>query len=121
MTPAVFETLALRGQRLCEGLSRALRDTDTEGCVVNRGSMTNLHFAPKMPVDYRELYSQQTPQRMSLARLVPRLLRDEGLHVLRNMFVGSTAISDVQVDETVAAVSRVLVKARQGEREASRS
>jgi glutamate-1-semialdehyde 2,1-aminomutase len=35
----------------------------------------------------------------------------EGLHVLRNMFVGSTAISDDDVDETIVAVTRSLLKA----------
>lgn len=114
MTPAVFDALALQGQRLSEGLSRALRDTGIEGHVTNRGSMTNLLFTPQMPVDYRELTLQQTPGRASLARLLPRLLRDDGLHVLRNMFVGSTAMADMHIDETVAAVGRALLKARSG-------
>jgi glutamate-1-semialdehyde 2,1-aminomutase len=115
LTRAAFDALARQGQRLSEGLSRALRDASMEGHVVNRGSMTNMLFIPQMPANYRELYSQNTPERASLARLVPRLLRDEGLHVLRNMFVGSTAISDAHVDETIGAVSRALIKALRGE------
>jgi glutamate-1-semialdehyde 2,1-aminomutase len=44
---------------------------------------------------------------------MPKLMAVEGLHVLRNMFVGSTAISDDDVDQTIAAVRRALMAARQ--------
>ena len=115
LTPPAFDELARQGQRLAEGLSCALRDTETEGIVVNRGSMTNLLFTPEMPIDYRDFYAQQTPARLALGRLLPRLLEDDGLHVLRNMFVGSTAMADDQIDETIAAVGRALLQARRGE------
>ncbi|MGF7001087.1 aspartate aminotransferase family protein [Paraburkholderia sp. GAS32] len=115
MTPDAFNALAAQGERLEEGLSRALYDTRTEGHVVNRGSMTNLLFTPHTPVDYRELYTQQTPERASLARRMQKLAAAEGLHVLRNMFVGSTAISVAHVDQTIDAVTRALVRAKRGE------
>ncbi|EUC13644.1 Glutamate-1-semialdehyde 2,1-aminomutase [Burkholderia sp. BT03] len=113
MVPEMFEMLAVQGQRLTDGLRRALTDTNTQGHVVNRGSMTNLLFTEGIPVDYRDLYTQQTPTVAALAAKMPKLMATEGLHVLRNMFVGSTAISDDDVDQTIAAVTRALVAARE--------
>lgn len=111
MTPALFDELAKQGEHLAEGLQRALVDTDTQGHVVNRGSMTNLLFTERLPVDYRDLYAQQTPAVASLSARMPKLMATEGLHVLRNMFVGSTAISNDDIDETIVAVTRSLLKA----------
>ncbi len=113
MTPDAFDMLAAQGQRLADGLRRALADTRTQGHVVNRGSMTNMLFTESIPVDYRDLYAQQTPEVSALSASMPKLMAVEGLHVLRNMFVGSTAISDDDVDQTIAAVRRALMAARQ--------
>ena len=75
--------------------------------------MTNMLFTESIPVDYRDLYAQQTPEVSALSASMPKLMAVEGLHVLRNMFVGSTAISDDDVDQTIAAVRRALMAARQ--------
>ncbi|WP_241023765.1 aminotransferase class III-fold pyridoxal phosphate-dependent enzyme [Burkholderia sp. Ac-20365] len=112
MTPGAFDMLAAQGQRLADGLRRALADTRTQGHVVNRGSMTNVLFTESIPVDYRDLYTQQTPEVSALSAIMPKLMAAEGLHVLRNMFVGSTAISDDDVDQTISAVTRGLTAAR---------
>jgi glutamate-1-semialdehyde 2,1-aminomutase len=73
--------------------------------------MTNLLFTERLPVDYRDLYAQQTPAVALLSARMPKLMATEGLHVLRNMFVGSTAISNDDIDETIVAVTRSLLKA----------
>jgi glutamate-1-semialdehyde 2,1-aminomutase len=115
MTPDAFASLAEQGARLREGLERVLHDAGREGRVLNQGSMTNLLFTPSIPRDYRSYYAQQTPEVVSLARRMQRLLSEEGIHTLRNMFVGSTAITMAHVDETIEAVSRALVRALAGE------
>jgi glutamate-1-semialdehyde 2,1-aminomutase len=112
MTPEVFDMLALQSERLALGLKRALVDTATQGHVVNRGSMTNILFTKGLPVDYRDLYSKTTSEVAFLSSTMPKLMHAEGLHVLRNMFVGSTAITDNDVDQTVVSVTRALLKAK---------
>ena len=115
LTPDAYDGLARQGQRLSDGLTRALQDTGLSGHVVSRGSMTNLLFTPHMPKDYRELFYQQTPEATAVSRAVQALLPEEGLHVLRNMFVGSTAITDDHVDASVEAVERALRRIKEGQ------
>jgi glutamate-1-semialdehyde 2,1-aminomutase len=108
MTPAAFDGLARHGERLREGLERALSDNGLEGHVINQGSMTNLLFTPSMPSDYREYYRQRTPERLALGNHVQERMSEGGLHVIRNMFVGSTALTDADIDETVDIARRAL-------------
>jgi glutamate-1-semialdehyde 2,1-aminomutase len=115
MTVEAFDGLQAQGERLKEGVERALHDSGLVGHVLNQGSMTNLVFTPSMPSDYRAYFSQQTPKVISIGRRAQALMATEGLHVLRNMFVGSTAISMSDVDETVEGVARALRRVARGE------
>lgn len=115
MTPEAFDELAALGDHLREGLARILRDLGCVGHVAGAGSMTNLLFTPQMPRDYREYFGQQTPEVQSLARRMQTMLAEEGLHVLRNMFVGSTAIRRQHVDQTLEATRHALRRAMNGE------
>ena len=115
MTPEAFAGLQAQGEQLREGLERVLRDTGLTGHVLNQGSMTNLIFTPSMPANYREYFAQQTSEVISLGKRAQTLMADEGLHVLRNMFVGSTAISNNDIEETVDGVGRALRRLARGE------
>jgi glutamate-1-semialdehyde 2,1-aminomutase len=114
MTPDAFSKLAAHGELLSHGLKKVLADIGVEGHVVNRGSMTNLLFTPSMPADYREYYLQRSPERLSFASRVEGLMSSEGLHVSRNMFVGSTALEEGDIYETLDSVRRAIKRAKQG-------
>lgn len=115
MTAAAFDALQRQGEQLKAGLERVLRDSGLVGHVLNQGSMTNLVFTPSMPANYREYFAQQTPDVVAMGRRAQALMAAEGLHVLRNMFVGSTAISASDVDESIEAVGRALRRLARGE------
>jgi glutamate-1-semialdehyde 2,1-aminomutase len=69
-------------------------------------------FTEEILADYRDLYTYQLPAVGALATKTPKLTITEGLRVLRNMFVGSTAIPNDDVGQTIDAVTRALVAAR---------
>lgn len=115
MTPEAFAGLQSQGEELKEGLERVLRDNGLVGHVLNQGSMTNLVFTPSMPSNYREYFAQQTPKVISMGKRAQTLMAAEGLHVLRNMFVGSTAITSSDVQESVDSVGRALRRLARGE------
>jgi len=115
MTREAFGELQVHGERLKLGLERALFDAGLVGHVLNQGSMTNLIFTPSMPANYREYFAQQTPEVVSKGRRAQALMSAEGLHVLRNMFIGSTAMTVGDIDETIQSVTRALRRLARGE------
>jgi glutamate-1-semialdehyde 2,1-aminomutase len=93
------------GARFSEGLRVLAADAPVPATVTGMGSLWTMHFTSGEVVDYR-----------SKAAADPRVQRDFHLALLtegvfsapRGMFALSTVMSDDEIDEALAAISRAL-------------
>ncbi len=109
LTPEVFERLERQGDRLREGLTRSFRALGLDMRANGLASMTSLQFFVEPARDYRDFHNKSGAgylQRMQ--NLHRRMLNDGVLMATRGMMIGSTAMSDDDIDETVERTHRAL-------------
>ena len=85
-----------------------LRDLGIVGRVEGRGSVSSLHLAALQPTNYRELAAMLTPEYQARLAAYQKLLLAEGLLTMRALFVGSTPMTNDDIDLTIEGVRRAL-------------
>ena len=110
LTPAAFDDLAAKGQRLRDGLERIRRDLGIVGRVEGRGSMSSLMMTDQTVTNYRQLAAVMASGLLVKTLAYQKLLLAEGVLTLRGGFVGSTPMTNDDIDFTIEAVRRALTK-----------
>jgi glutamate-1-semialdehyde 2,1-aminomutase len=110
LTPKVFTEMDTRGERLRKGLNEAINDAGLQAHAVGDGSLTSLALTDKPPQNFRELAALFTPEFMQRAMALQNALLNEGILSMRGMFVGSTPMTDEDIDFTVEAAGRAFRK-----------
>ncbi len=110
LTREAFDDLAAKGQRLRAGLERLLRDLKLVGRVEGRASMSSLLLTDRPITNYRQLAAAVGPDLVAKMNAYQKLLLAEGVLTMRGSFVGSTPMTDDDIDFTVTAVGRALTK-----------
>ena len=105
--PAVV-ALAERGERLRDGFARVLRDLRIPSRTSNRGSVTGFITTDRPIRNYRELQGVLAAGQAETNQALQKLLLQEGVTILRAAFVGSTAMTNDDVDFTIYAVEAAL-------------
>ncbi|MFO6448317.1 aspartate aminotransferase family protein [Erythrobacter sp. NE805] len=108
LTPEVFDRLERQGDRLREGLARIHRDARLPGAITGDASFTTMMFTDRPCANYRDLATAMSDGLAERLQVSQGLLRDEGLFTLRGNFIGSTAMTDDDIDWTIAAAARAL-------------
>ena len=105
LSPAAFARVNLLGDRLREGLAGSVERAGLAAQVTGVGSLVGLHFSDTPVRDYRSsLVANREAMRWLHLALVNRgvFMRAAGAFFL------STAMSEVEVDETLAAIESAL-------------
>jgi len=110
LTREAFADLAAKGERVREGLEKIRRDLGIEGYVAGAASLSALMMTPTVINNYRELAAAVAggmAERMGVAQ---RLLLEEGLLTMRGGFVGSTPMTDDDIEFTLGGTRRALAR-----------
>jgi glutamate-1-semialdehyde 2,1-aminomutase len=110
LTPEAFDDLAAKGERLRAGLRKIQQDLDLDGAVVGEGSLSGLVMTKKPMRNYRELAIAFAADLSARMPIVQKLLADEQLLTMRGGFVGSTPMTNDDVDFTLEGVRRAFVR-----------
>ncbi|WP_293473532.1 aspartate aminotransferase family protein [Phenylobacterium sp.] len=109
LTPEVFQRLERQGDRLRSGLTAQFR---REGLVMRANglaSMTSLQFFAEPARDYREFYTRSGPDYLQRMQSLHRSFLSEGvLMATRGMMIGSAAMTDADIEETLDRCGRAL-------------
>lgn len=108
LTREAFDDLEAKGARLRDGLERVRHDLGIVGRVEGRGSVSSLHLSELQPTNYRELSAMMTPEYQARLAAYQKLLLAEGLLTMRALFVGSTPMTNDDIDLTIEGVRRAL-------------
>lgn len=110
LTREAFADLEAKGNRLREGLEKIRRDLGIEGYVVGQASASGLMMTANPINNYRELVMAAVGGLVERMGLIQKLLLEERLLTMRGGFVGSTPMTDDDVDFTLAGARRALTK-----------
>jgi glutamate-1-semialdehyde 2,1-aminomutase len=106
LTPEVFDRLEAQGERLREGLRAIRRDLGLKATVLGEGSLSGM-IPTELPLrNYRELAYAVGTEVGARLPVLQKLLIDEDLLTMRGGFVGSTPMTDDDIDFTIAAARR---------------
>lgn len=109
LTPAAFDQLAAQGERLRAGLSDAFDDRGLAMRANGFASMTSLQLFREPARNYREFHLRSGPGYLDRMRRLHALMLNAGvLMATRGLMVGSTPMTDADIDETVARVHEAL-------------
>jgi glutamate-1-semialdehyde 2,1-aminomutase len=106
LTPEVFARLEEQGARLREGLERIRRDLGMEGYVAGKASLSALMLTPGLVRNYRQLAAAAAGGMVERMNVAQKLMLEEGLLTMRSGFIGSTPMTDEDIEFTLAAVRR---------------
>jgi glutamate-1-semialdehyde 2,1-aminomutase len=109
LTPEVFNRLAAQGDRLRQGLARAISAAGL--CMRAQGvaSMTSLQFFEQPIRNYREFHERSGTGYLQRMQSLHRCLLNQGvLMATRGMLVGSTPMIDADIDETLQRCAAAL-------------
>lgn len=106
LTPEVFARMAAQGERLREGLRAIRRDLGLKAQVLGEGSLSGM-IPTELPLNnYRELAFAFASDVGPKLPVLQKLLLDEDLLTMRGGFVGSTPMTDDDIDFTIAGARR---------------
>ena len=109
LTPEVFDRLARQGDRLRAGLMREFKACGLAMRANGLGSMTSLQFFEQPIRNYREFHLSSGPGYLQRMQALHRCMLNEGvLMATRGMMIGSTAMTDADIDETLERCGRAL-------------
>lgn len=107
LTPEVFGRLAAQGERLRAGLTDAIKTAGLCMRANGVGSMTSLQFFEQPIRNYREFHERSGSGYLQRMQTLHRCLLNEGvLMATRGMLVGSTPMTDEDIDETIQRCER---------------
>lgn len=107
LTQEAFDELNRRGERLHTALSQCVEETGFNATIFGRGAMNSIVLFDKIPQDYRQFISMCKPDVLEMGMKIQQLLCEEGVLTMRGMFVGSTPMTDEDVEFTAVAVTKV--------------
>jgi glutamate-1-semialdehyde 2,1-aminomutase len=111
LTPEVFERLERQGDRLRAGLTRHMRASSLRMRASGFASMTSLQFFTEPARTYREFHTRSGPGYLKRMLSLHRHMLNEGvLMATRGLMIGSTPMTDADIDETVERCGRALAK-----------
>jgi glutamate-1-semialdehyde 2,1-aminomutase len=110
MTPQAFERLDGINQRLRNGLEKIRVDLGIAGTVQGAGSLSSLLLTDLPLNNYRELLFAMVSGLAVKIETYNQLLLDEGVYSMRGGFIGSTPMTEDDIDFTLGAVRRALTR-----------
>lgn len=109
LTPEVFERLERQGDRLRAGLGAKIEELGLDMRANGVASMTSLQFFREPAYSYREFHKKSGTGYLDRMRSLHRLMLQNGvLMATRGMMIGSTPMTDEDIDETVERTARAL-------------
>ena len=110
MTPQAFDSFNQVNQRLRDGLEQIRVDLRITGVVHGAGSLSSL-LLTDMPINnYRELAMAMGSGLAQRIEVYNKLLLEEGIYSMRGGFIGSTPMTNDDIDFTLKAVRRTLIR-----------
>ncbi|MFA6443597.1 MAG: aspartate aminotransferase family protein [Sterolibacterium sp.] len=107
LTPEAFDRLSRQGDRLRAGLTRKLAAAGLKMRANGLASMTSLQFFSDPIRTYREFHVSSGENYMARMQRMHRVLLNEGvLMATRGMMIGSTPMTDADIDETIERCGR---------------
>jgi glutamate-1-semialdehyde 2,1-aminomutase len=102
-----IERLYALGERLRAGLASAIADAGASACVTGWGSEWMVYFSPDPPQSYRHVLATdlELHERFRVALLAEGILEPPFATSDKRLCI---ALSEADVDETVASVARAL-------------
>lgn len=113
MTPAAFDRLDRLSERLRDGLEKVRSDLGVTGKVQGAGSLSSLLMTDLPLTNYRELLVAMVSGLAMKIETYNRLLLEEGVFSMRGGFIGSTPMTDDDIDFTLGAVRRALSRMKE--------
>jgi glutamate-1-semialdehyde 2,1-aminomutase len=110
LTPAAFNDLERKCERVREALARAHRDAKLPGRVTGDASVTELMLIDMPMRNYREAAAAM---RAGLSDTFAKLQREfakEQVFMMRGTLIGSTAMREADIDLTIEAGKKVLAR-----------
>jgi glutamate-1-semialdehyde 2,1-aminomutase len=109
LTPQVFERLEWQGDRLRQGLTDIFSREGLEMRANGLASMTSLQFFREPARNYREFFTRSGPDYLQRMQALHRHFLNAGvLMATRGMMIGSTAMSDADIEETLGRCAGAL-------------
>jgi glutamate-1-semialdehyde 2,1-aminomutase len=109
LTPEVFDKLERQGDRLRRGLTARIDALGLDMRANGVASMTSLQFFRQPVENYREFHLRSGPEYLQRMQSLHRLMLQEGvLMATRGMMIGSSAMTDDDIDETIERTGRAL-------------
>jgi glutamate-1-semialdehyde 2,1-aminomutase len=110
MTPEAFDRFNAVNLRLRDGLERIRVDLGIAGVVHGAGSLSSL-LMTEMPLNnYRELAMAMGGGLAAKIETYNKLLLQEGIYSMRGGFIGSTPMTEDDIDFTLTGVKRALTR-----------
>jgi glutamate-1-semialdehyde 2,1-aminomutase len=111
LTPEAFETLERQGDRLRTGLTRQMRAAGLRMRANGFTSMTSLQFFEEPIRTYREFHTRSGPGYLKRMQALHRCMLNEGvLMATRGLMIGSTPMTDADIDETIDRCGRAFAR-----------
>jgi glutamate-1-semialdehyde 2,1-aminomutase len=110
LTREVFARLDAQGSRLREGLEAIRRDLGIEGYVAGKASMSALMLTPNVVRNYRQLAAAVGGGMVDRMNVAQKLMLDEQLLTMRSGFIGSTPMTDDDIEFTLTGVRRAYAR-----------
>ncbi|MDP1737959.1 MAG: aspartate aminotransferase family protein [Caulobacter sp.] len=109
LTPQAFDQLERQGDRFRAGLTQKMNAAGLEMRANGVASMTSLQFFREPALNYREFHRRSGDNYLQRMRALHRAMLNEGvLMATRGVMIGSTAMSDADIDETIERAGRAL-------------
>lgn len=107
LTREVFDRLSRQGDRLREGLTSKLAEAGLAMRANGLASLTSLQFFTEPIRSYREFHTRSGDGYLPRIQRMHRALLNEGVLIAtRGMMIGSTAMSDADIEETIERCGR---------------
>lgn len=117
LTPAAFARLGEQGDRLRQGLNDAINGLGLRMRANGLRSMTSLQFFASPIRSYREFHLQSGAGYIQRMAVLHRHMLNQGiLMATRGMMIGSTPMTDADIDETIERTGAALKTFREAER-----
>jgi glutamate-1-semialdehyde 2,1-aminomutase len=117
LTPEAFSRLEAQGDRLRAGLHRHFDALGLAMRANGLASMTSLQFFREPARNYREFHTRSGPGYLDRMKRLHALMLEQGVLIAtRGLMVGSTAMADADIDETLERAGRALARFAEGER-----
>ena len=110
MTPEAFAALDQQGERLRAGLEKIRVDAGLPGRIVGSGSMSVLLMTDMPMNNYRQLLAAMGSGLLEQMTALQKHLLDEGVMTLRGGLVGSTPMTNDDIDFTLDAYGRAIIQ-----------